>query len=40
MDQPLILRDLRPFLLRPEEERFLTKPLMLKALTQTKNLFS
>lgn len=32
MDQPLILRDLRPFLLNPEEERFLTKPLLLKAL--------
>lgn len=40
MDPSLILRDVRPFLLNPEEERFLTKPLLLKALAQAENHFS
>lgn len=34
MDEAKILQDVRPFLLNPEEERFLTKPLLLKGLAQ------
>lgn len=40
MDQSLILRDVRPFLLNPDEERFLTKPLLLKALAQAEKHFN
>jgi hypothetical protein len=37
MDEKRILQDVRPFLLKPEEERFLKKDVLLLAIQQAVN---
>ena len=39
IDDPVMRRDVEPFLLNPEESRFIRKDIMLKALSDNAALF-